>query len=555
MRSGFSILAVAMILGSTNAVAGSLGATGHYGARGVTKLKPGFGAGNGEYQAVEQSFTSNLEFRANDQTSVFTRFTLFPSYQESYLGDQSSPQDCSKSGETLSGKDCEGSHQDPSNPAYSSLLPRVTEAWAQYAFDYCLLQVGRRPRDWGVGMFLNSGHGPFETDGSVFDGVSCDVNVQKSQTLGFSFGYDKLSETGGTADPTSGVGGSFGPYSSTDDLDQYFFTIKYDDRKANAGAPFTRTIGIYFANSTSKKNNKKDPDSPDDAASLAALQTDVKFVDLFLGFYLSDLFSENELLFRLGKSADPSWSRYGGRSSVVNYDSPGKSDIYRNNINAFGLAGKTEYVVSKSGASAGPEEFNTGNLTTHSMFLSYAYAPGDADGYFDDIDPNDETSRLNKRDSAATAMAFHKNYKPTLLLFNDRFGQREMRVDGAYDPERVMNAVVVGLGYDYRSQVNGDFEFRLIGAAQDQGMPESVKSEQRAAAAAASSDDNFQYDVGYAGTMLGYEVDLIYKKSFARDFTVGGSFAYVIPGAAFDVYKGKGKASSMQFEANATMKF
>ena len=103
-------------------------------------------------------------------------------------------------------------------------MPRITKAYARYSMEYCLLTVGRRGRDWGLGMYMDSGDDIFDMDYTVYDGVTCDINLQKSQTLGFSVGFDKISETGGSVvatDASSGVttdAESFGPTNASDDL-------------------------------------------------------------------------------------------------------------------------------------------------------------------------------------------------------------------------------------------------------------------------------------------------------------------------------------------------
>ena len=93
--------------------------------------------------------------------------------------------------------------------------------------DFCLLTGGRRGRDWGMGMILDSGKDPFDTDASIYDGVTCDINIQKSQTLGFSFGYDKITETGATVLTSSEADSTtYGPTNKNDDLDQIFVTLE-----------------------------------------------------------------------------------------------------------------------------------------------------------------------------------------------------------------------------------------------------------------------------------------------------------------------------------------
>ena len=79
------------------------------------------------------------------------------------------------------------------------------------------------------------------------------------------------------------------------------FSIEWDDTKANAGAAFTKHIGIYFAQISSSS----DIDS-------GGTDTDLKFLDLYTGFFFTDLAFRNEILFRMGQSAAPAFARLGG---------------------------------------------------------------------------------------------------------------------------------------------------------------------------------------------------------------------------------------------------
>ncbi|EFX60158.1 hypothetical protein DAPPUDRAFT_345059, partial [Daphnia pulex] len=287
--------------------------------------------------------------------------------------------------------------------------------------------MGRRGRSWGMGIFLDDGSKPFDTDASIFDGVTCDINIQKSQTLGFSVGYDKISETGGSILSTGARSSNYGPTNHGDDLDQFFLTIEYNDQRANVGRDFSKQIGIYFSNVIGGTETK----------------TDVKFGDLYVNFIMQDLVFQNEVLFRLGRSADPNWSRLGSARTFNDTE-----DQVNNELQGIALAGSLEYFVSRGGAYVGPKDYNQGNATSHSLFVGYAYAPGDPDGYHPEYPSDDAPSA---RDKKVKAIAFHKNFKPALLLFNGRKRNDNLRIDGVFDPYRVMNATVFNTGYRYKS--------------------------------------------------------------------------------------------------------
>jgi hypothetical protein len=536
------------LLASTPGYALFLDGDGHYALRGETRTNPAFSKESGTYQAIEQSFRLKGEARFNDLSSMFLEFRLFDNPREAYLGDRARPNDCAqrsdKTGDDTDGtsiyenaSDCAGRHQNTGEPRYSPYTPKVTEAYVRYAFDYCILEAGRRSRNWGLGILLDDGKKPFSTDASVFDGATCNVNIQKSQTLGFSVGYDKLAETGtyansyttDAADPTESEfdreDRRFGANDTGDDIDQYFFTIEYDDRKANAGAAFTKQVGVYFA-----QVNSKD-------LSHGGSNTDLKFLDLYTGFFFGDLAFRNELLFRMGKSADPNWVGLGGKR----YDYEANQPV-TNKLQSIALAGNLEWTMARSGAAVGPVEYNKGDASRHVLTFGYALAPGDKDGYRTDRSSADTGVKdlgYNEegRDDKITAIAFHRNFKPAMLLFNARPEADKLRVDGAFDPSRVLNANVFSLGYMYESIQIGSFEVKVVTATLDEGVPGEVVDyyDSLDDKAEAAGQDPVEKPVGYAGKSLGYELDLSYVYKVGREVELGLASAIAVPGEAWKI--------------------
>lgn len=535
---------------------------GHYGLRGETRTGEAFSKKTGTYQAIEQTFRLTGEARFNDQSSLFLEFSLFPNAREAYLGDSASPhpneeKNCERgvAPDYTGPRDPNGplpcNHQDTGEPRYKPYLPQITKAYVRYAFDYCIVEAGRRPRQWGLGIFMDSGNDPFETDASIYDGFTCNVNIQKTQTLGFSVGYDKLAESGTYVyvPKNESLDRRFGANDSGDDIDQYFFTIEYDDRKANAGASFTKQVGVYFAQVSSRAIN--------DGGS----STDMKFLDLYTGFFFTDLSLRNELIFRMGKSADPNWVRLGGE------DLDDTGNLIPNKLNAIALAGAFEWTLARSGAALGPAEYNKGDATRHLLFLNWAYAPGDdkGDGYLTGLDSAattaDDNISFSKRDNNVTALAFHRNYKPMLILFNGRPESDTLNVDGAFSPSRLMNATFFSTGYRYESLENGTFEAKLGTASLNKGAPGSVKEyyttikDQCAAAGNPEGCDDGKRPPGFFGTALGYELDLSYAYHVGRDAELGGAIGAALPGDAWQTLEGEKPVNNFLIQTNATFRF
>ncbi len=536
------IFFVALIFGlnvySFRAYAIFLDGYGYYSLRGETLTNPGFAGNKGTYQAVRQNFYLVGETRLNDRLSFFLGIRLFDDPRSAYLGDtpqkrsqECLPQQTDEQGNILPGEDHSCEHQSTADPRYAPYTPKITEAYAQFAFDYCLLQVGRRSRDWGIGIFQSSGKKPWDTDASIYDGVTCNVNIQKAQALGFSVGWDKLAETGVSHIPNREVlpkdesSYRYGPTNRSDDVDQYFFTIEYDDRKVNAGAAFTKQIGIYFANIVETQS-----------------KTDLKYFDLFTGFYFYDLALRNEILFRVNKSGDPSWFAYGGAQLSESDDAP-------NRLDSIGLAGDLSYTISKQGAAIGPSEYREGNIEAHIVFMEYAYAPGDADGYYnvDDDSATPGPISIAKRNNKVATIAFHRNYKPAMIFFNGGPEIDDLKVDGVFDPARVMNASLLALGYRYESYSIGNIEAKLITARLLQKMPAEVME---------YYSDKDQRPMGFWGKQqLGYELDLNYRYFWGKEVEAGLGAAAALPQKTWQTLKGESPTYSLLLRADLAFKF
>ena len=530
---------------------------GHYALRGTTETSPGFSKKTGTFQAIEQSFRLLGEARLNENSSVFLEFRLFDNPREAYLGDNPEPEDqipCGRNvdrSENANPNEVRNSelpckHQNTGEPGYAPYTPKVRQAFIRYGFDYCLVEAGRRPRDWGLGVFLNSGKDPFDVSESIFDGITCNVNIQKSQTLGFAIGYDKLAETGANVyvDDDQHFERRFGANDLGDDIDQVFFSIEYDDRKANAGAAFTKNIGVYFAQVSDK------------ALKDGGSNTDLKFLDLYTGFFFTDLSIRNEVIFRMGKSADPAWQLYGG--AALRDGEPAT-----NKLQSIGLAGDIEWTLARAGSVIGPTRYNVGDASRHVLFLNYAYAPGDADGYYgtEADDPEEtETGQLldAKRDTTATAMAFSRNYKPALILFNGRPELDTGRIDGVWNPSRFMNAALFATGYRYESQKNGNFEAKLITANMIQTAPGDIKrylSAANNAAVAAGGTSDSSRPMGYHGKSLGFELDLSYSYNVGGEAELGIAGGAALPGDAWKVDESSKPGTDFLMQTWAAFKF
>ncbi len=494
--------------------------SGHYAVRGEWQNNPGMNGGTGLHQAIAQSCRLLGEARANDKGSFFLELRIFEPNGQTYWGDTPRSSQCR--GRAAGDGDCLTPYQSTLYPDYEPHQAKITQAYARYAFDYFILEAGRRSRSWGLGMFLNAGEDMFAPRASIFDGITLNVNLQQYQTLGFSLGYDKLTETGApvrdgldtSADPKD----KYGPTNGNDDVDQVFLSISYDDRQAYAGSTFTKEIGIYAARVHSGDVDK------------GGSSTDLTYLDIFANFNIASLIFKHETLITLGKSADPNLIKLGGSY----FDS--NSDVAVNKLNTFSFAGSLTYSLSRSGSFSGPPEFLEGDMVDHSLFAQYAYAPGDEEGYYNDrriLDSSEEDDHsrslgiAKRQNNRARAMALHPSFRPALILFNGREYLRDLAIDGIFDPGQLMNAQLYAAGYRYENLSIGQIELKAIYARMNQGIPAEVLDYYQ-------GHGEVKRPVGFAGKSLGLEMDVTYTRKFGKNFSYGLAAGYLFAGKAWE---------------------
>lgn len=479
---------------------------GYYAAKGVVVYKPGFDSHS--FKGMAHSVSLLTKVTASDKFSLNVGMSLFKDPTEGYFGNEVSVQRCSKKeGADLSSlgedSDCDNVHQDSLAPGYKNYIPLINRAYVEYASDYCILQIGRRDRHWGRGALINNGGSPFSYQGSIYDGISCEVNPSRFQNFGFSFGYDILVDRGRSykiSEEDTGLG-DFN--NSSDNLRQIFVSVESGNKVSEPEADFIHDIGLYFAWIS------------------GSADTSIKLTDLYTYLKYKRISFENELIFRLGSSKDPSLARVGGIYSTEENDQSNK-------VTAIGLAGGLNFILSESGSLKAPAEFKKSDYTFHSLSIDYAYAPGDSDG----ASPSYVNGEA-KRDGKAEAMSFSPNYKPALILFNSPF-MKERRVDGIYDPNAVMNTKLISLGYKYSNASLLDVGVKFIGAWLNKTASEEVL---------AYYQDGGEPKVGIGSSKaLGYELDLSFFRNENKYVSYGLDVGFCIPGTAFDFDSGR-KAS------------
>lgn len=537
----------AMAFMAPSAMAFFIDGSGHFGLQPATETLPGMAEDRGMYQATRQSFSLLTDVKSGDNLNLKFNLRIFDRF--SYQGDAARPDRCNVKNEDGSlsqngdSTDCEGRHQDSREPGYEPYTPKMTEVYVEYGMDFCIIEAGRRSREWGLGIFMDRGRAPFQTSASLYDGVNCRINALKYENLSFNVGFDRLVESGASVE-TGAIARSedgYGPNRVSDDMDQIFFSMEIDDTKAKDAPWFKRKVGIYFANILGTAKIRRDGEE-----KAQDVKTDVKFVDLYSELHFGQVAWKNEALFRLGRSGDPNWTRDGGVATDVT------GDKMLNKVDAIALAGRFDWTVPLGGSYAGPSEYRQGDYRFFSIYASYAHAPGDRDGYYDPADRSNKSGGNKVR-----AVAFHRNFKPAYLLFNNRAELDDLRVDGVFDPDRLTNVSVFTIGYLYSSLAYGDFEIRGISAELDVSMPDDLRQsvKQREAELTEQNQPLPKRSIGFSGTHLGYEVDLSYKKYLGKQVELGAMGAIAFPGAAWRTSGSESPVSNYMLMGQAVFHF
>ncbi|MFK7872346.1 MAG: hypothetical protein AB8C84_04140 [Oligoflexales bacterium] len=500
---------------------------GSYALRGEMSTAPGMHETSGLHQATRHNFRFFGELRLNDRSSFFSELRLTPASQKSFLGDSSAAESCTEDS-------CKS--QDTLNPAYTPYAPQATQAYIRYASEYCILEAGRRSRHWGLGAYLNKGIDPFDVSQSLFDGMTCHVNIQKSQTLGFSLGVDKLSETDHHLDTT--LGPKPGTTNPKDDINQFFLQIEYDDRVPKAGSGTTKNVGIYLAN-------------------IKAPRTELYMLDVYLGLYTSALSFQSEALLRSGKSSDPtSFYTTGG----IQID----AEHTRNTMDAIAMTSQLSYVLSSSGIQTPAGAWRTGSTQQHKIFLEATYVPGDGQGYFQSLSSK-QTADLSDADKGlleenigptnrknhAKGVAFHENFRPTFILFNSRDPYDDRHVSGIYHPDKVMNTTMLSAGYDFSHLDYGEFVGKVTWAQLNENVPEKVKTYWTAD----STSNELERPIGLYGPDLGTEVSLQWTYSMTPEATLSAAAAHLFTGKAWKTLPTQDPINNSLAQASIAFRF
>ncbi len=505
-----------MLLGVSSAAYGLfINGQGHYAARGEQRSHIISSGKSTSFRALEHNFRLLGETRVNDNSSFYLEFRLFDNPRTAYFGDSASPI-----------TPVDNTSQNSLEPGYTPYQPKITKASMRYAVtDMFILDVGRRERTWGLGALYNEATKPFELYPSVFDGVTFLVNAQEASPLSLGFGFDKITETKQQAQESSSL--DTGSTNHSDDIDQLFLFLEYDSTINQSDWTNSNKIGIYGSKITSG------------SAASSGYESDVYLIDLYMKLLMENIKVNFELIKRGGKTADPHTVTLGGKQAAT-----GETPV-KNDTDSFGGLVEFEWLLSQTGGFIGPRDLKQGNLISHLLFANVAFAPGSSQGYY-----TDQTTGSTKtnREAKAEAMRFNFNMNPGLILFNGRNEEDSLKVDGIFDPARIMNTLCAWAGYRYESLESGAFEARLVFARLNESVPGEVQKHYEA-------NESQNKPIGFYNKDLGTELDLKYTLPINQDFHVDLAAAAHFPGSAWKTQKDESPKNNYLLQVATTFQF
>lgn len=454
--------------------------SGHYGLRPEFRSNPQMRSGS-SYFALNQSFRLLGEARVNEKSSFFAELRLFDNKRETRMGDSL------ESGNVF-------------YPDYNSFQSQFSKFYINYVADYFVFEAGRRTRSWGQGLLYDDGSKPFSSHSSVYDGITFYLNPQQNQSLGFMAGYDLLSDKTALSQE---VDEDALDEKKASYLHQFFGGIFYDTIKLKETSGVSSNTGLYFAHmfDTGEKDE--------------GVQASLNFFDAYFNFLFRDISLEwkNELLGVWGKVAARKAKELGGGKDFGEADSLG----------SVSFATSFSWYFFESGFYSGPKEFNQGDYKRHVLFLDMVFVPGSSEG------AKEESDRASNK---AQAFKINENFKKTLILFNGKpelDNDTNVKVDGVFDPYRMMNVQLYSFGYRYEDLKIGNFEGKLSYARLNRTHDVDGK-------------------LGYSknGNSLGFEVDFSYSIAFGKNVELGADLGILIPGDAW-------KCSSIKDPTNSVL--
>jgi hypothetical protein len=424
-------------------------------------------------------------------------------------------------------------YQDPFFPQYESLNPKVQQLYIQYLSDYFKLSLGRKKRStWGLGILYDSGDKAFDTTANILDGINFSIDPNEHQALGFELGINLLQETLFEKKDENIIPEQ--PKKNSSRMWQFLAAVVYDDSYQDLSSFMSKKIGIIYS-----KTNSSD-------VKQGGSETEINNLDISLDLYLSfiDINWKNEFLMIWGKTAAPSSKRLGGASE--DQDAKSNDSLVVNEIDSnIAFASHLRWDITKTLDPLEKNPLQRTLLKSQSILFDFAFAPGDQDGYFDD-----EQSKL-KRKKTIKAIALHPNYSPTLIFFKHTSSQfKDLRVDGIFEPNQIVNAQVYSLAYQYVDWNSlGSLEARVSYAR----LQKNISAERKAELA-----NSGEYKIGSFGKELGFELDLRwrYKPDYRqqKNLDFGVDIAYVIVGNALKIEKDKDPNNGLLFQADINFK-
>lgn len=395
-------------------------------------------------------------------------------------------------------------NNNPASTRKGELTVEAARLWMDLHTDFGLLQIGRAPMQWGLGVIFNKGDGVFDRYQSTSDTIRLTSKFGNFSIMPLFSKVAVGKNIAGSQDATGAV------LDGSDDVSDYGLGIKYHNEENELEAGFL----FYKRSADNQQDSFFFPHTGAAAATTGSNGLSLRLLDLYV----------RKTWYRLTVGAEvPFYSGDIGDANGVGQ---------RNSYKATGLAGEVSL-----------------NFDRWKHLLKFGIAPGQ------------EPVTTGARGTDFGAMYFHRNYKLGEILFNYNLGGfgsnnpdsiTAANLRSPYDAS-ISNAKYLMLGTENQGEHwswSVGFVYAKASETAQAGKDFYIHRLKRYSTAAAVEDQ---------GDSLGFEIDLGAGYKWDDNIQFGADIGMFFPGDFFEfdntLFRSNAADSVFSFKLSAGVAF
>ena len=379
--------------------------------------------------------------------------------------------------------------------------PVLSQAYFAYQTNVGLVQAGRMPRDWGLGMWLNDRWTPYGGTISTSDAVAL---INTFQKFDVSLYLEKYGEGAAT--------------SKKDDANAYTLEARlHTDPSDVPSSGISREVGVLFSKFEHDISNTK-----------------MNILDVYTKLYFNRFYMSGEVLYPTGSTQSPDYQTLGGASAceVTMTDvEEGSQTCVSQDLSALAALVQMKWQVggAESASVASTEHAQlllptAERLGSHTLGLWAGYASGGSNQF--------EEADAVSSDNTITAIQMNPNIQPSFLMFNNTMPPVNGMPMGS-----ITNTTFVRVDYTFENPSFGLLSPVLVWGVLNE-TNKSYNGSNGLCTEGASADANSAVNHLCVGGSrnLGVELDLAYRYTTLDRVTIGTDIGYWFVGSAWQEY-------------------